>query len=442
MTRSRVFLLIALLCFLSATFIRVNNNFKFIPAGGYDASGHLSYIYQMKSGWSIPLANEGWSTFHPPLYYFLMAGIWKALGGKSPWPVHIILRMVSTLLNLAIAILTLLCINLLWPEQPLTSILGICFILFVPVHIYSSSMIGNEQLTAFLISTDLWLLILYMLKPRLRSLMAILMGVFSGLALLSKYTGALILITIVICLSQRIIFNDGHRKKHVFSLLTIILICFLISGGYYVRNMLFFGNPFVLGQDYPVIAKVMDEQPPGDRQWSDFFGFDLRTFYDPIIRNPEGSIPISRSRYVWSLVYSDFWFDSMAHFLLLKSDPWRQRIGTILLWLGIFPIVLFILDVGKETAINFRERMNTPTFPLLVLLLLNLISFIIFNIKTPHFSAGKASYFLASSVPIAVFMALGTQRFFQKGTVFKMVGLFLLILIFGLSSAAFFLTYT
>ncbi|MGA1842655.1 MAG: ArnT family glycosyltransferase [bacterium] len=420
----------------------MNNNFKFIPAGGYDASGHLSYIYQMKSGLDIPLANEGWSTFHPPLYYFLMAGIWKALVGKSPWPVHDILRTVSTLSNLAIALLTILCINLLWPEQSLIQLLGICFILFVPLHIYSSSMIGNEHLAAFLISVDLWLLILYIQKPRLRSLMTILMGVFSGLALLSKYTGILILATIVICLFQRIIFNDGHRKKHVFSLITVIVICFLISGGYYVRNILFFGRPFVLGQDYRVIAEVMDEQPPGYRQVSDFFGFDLKTFYDPIIRNPGGNIPISRSRYVWSILYSNFWFDSYAHFLLLRSAPWHRKIGLILLWLGIFPTLLFFLDVGRETAKNFRERMNTPTFPLLILFLLNLISFIIFNIKTPHFSAAKASYFLASSIPIAIFMGRGTQRCLQKGTVFKIVGVFLLIIIFGLSSAAFFLTHT
>ena len=441
MTRSKVFLLIILLCFLAAALIRLNNNFKFIPAGGYDAGGHLSYIYQMKSGWGIPLANEGWSTFHPPLYYFLMANIWKALGEKSPLPIHVILRTVSTLSNLAIALLTLLCINMIWPERPLISLLGICFILFVPLHIYSSSMIGNEQMTAFLISVDLWLLILYIQKPRLRFLMAILMGIFSGIALLSKYTGILILATIVICLFQRIISNDCHRKKHILSLITVIIICFIISGGYYVRNILFFGRPFVLGQDYQAVEEVMDEQPPGYRQISDFFEFDIKTFYNPVIRNPEWKIPISRSRYIWSILYSNFWYDSYAHFLLLGSAPWRRKIGVILLWLGIFPTLIFFLEAGKETAINFRERMNTATFPLLVLFLLNLVSFIIFNIKTPHFSAAKASYFLASSLPIAIFMGRGTQRCLLKGKVFKMIGIFLLILIFGLSSSAFFLTH-
>ncbi len=442
MCRSRVYFIIILLCFLAAALIRANNNFRFVPAGGYDASGHLSYIYQIKSGWGIPLANEGWSSFHPPLYHILMAAIWKTLGNRSPWPVHIIIRMVSTLLNLAIAMLTLLTINLLWHKRYLISLLGISFILFVPLHIYTSSMIGNEQLTAFLVSTGIWLLILYRQKPHLRYISAILMGVVSGLALLSKYTGLLILITIVICLLQKILFNDDHRREYGFSLLTVIIISFLISGGYYVRNMLFFDQPFVLSQEYLIVAEAMKQQPPGDRQWSDFFGFDLRTFYDPIIRNPEGNIPISRSRYVWSLVYSNFWFDSFAHFLLLKSAPWRQRTGIILLLLGIFPTVLFLLDTEKEIALNFKERMDTPTFPLLVLFLLNLMAFIIFNIKIPYFSAGKASYFMASSLPIAVFMARGTERYLQKGMVFKMVGFFLLILIFALSSAVFFLTYT
>lgn len=321
-------------------------------------------------------------------------------------------------------------------------LLGICFILFVPLHIYTSSMIGNEHLTAFLISIGLWLLILYPHKPKFCPVLAILMGVISGLALLSKYTGILILLTILICLLQRILFNKGRRKEHVFTLMTVVIICLLISGGFYVRNILLFGHPFVLSQDYPVVAKVMKQQPPGERRWSDFLGFDLWIFRDPIIQYPQENIPNSRSRYIWSLVYSDFWFESFSHFFLLKCDPWRQRVGIILLWLGILPTFLFLLEIGKETVLNFKKRMDTPTFPLLVLFLLNLMAFIIFNIKTPHFSAGKASYFLTSSLPIAIFMGRGAEQWLQKRVIFKIIGICFLILIFALSSVAFFLTYT
>lgn len=444
MNHNKFYLLMGIVFFFLAAGIRINNNFRFAPACGYDAAGHVSYIYQLKAGWGTPRADEGWSTFHPPLYYFIMANFWKHLGQKLHFPMHMLFRLFSTLMNLGIALLVVMAINMVWPQKYSLSLLGLCFVLFLPLHIYSSSMIGNEQTAAFFISLGIVLLIAYNQrpKPRQRMVLAILMALISGFALLSKYTGIFLVMTITICLTQKIVFEPGRRREHILHLALVFLGCLLISGSFYGRNISLFGTPFPLTQNYPCVAEVMEKQPPGQRRWFDFFGFDLTIFRDPIVRKARGGISPSRSRYVWSLVYSNYWFESFSHFFLLQCDKWRQELGKLLLFLGIFPSFFFVLEIGRESFQAFRRKLNTSTFPLLVLFFLNLSGFIVFNLKTPQFSAGKATYFLASALPLSIFMSRGVQRWMQKGRIYIFIGFVCLMLIFGFSSLAFFLTYT
>ena len=430
--------------FFLAAGIRINNNFRFAPACGYDAAGHISYIYQLKAGWGTPRADEGWSTFHPPLYYVFMANLWKYLGQKFSFPVHMLFRLFCTLMNLGMALLTVTAIHMLWPQRYSLSMLGLCFVLFVPLHIYSSSMIGNEQTAAFFISLGIVLLIAYnqTQKIRWRLIFAILIALTSGLALLAKYTGIFLVVTVAICLIQKMLFEPGHCREHILHLALVLLGCLFISGSFYWRNISLFGTPFPFTQNYPCVAEVMKKQPPGQRRWADFFGFDLNIFTDPVVRKARGGISPARSRYVWSLVYSNYWFESFSHFFLLQCDKWRQELGKLLLFLGIFPSFLFVLELGRESFQAFRKKLNTSTFPLLVLFFLNLSGFIGFNLKTPQFSAGKATYFLASALPLSIFMSRGVQRWMQKGRMYQFIGLVCLMLIFGFSSLAFFLTYT
>jgi len=444
MNNTKFYLFMGVVFFFLAAGIRINNNFRFAPACGYDAAGHVSYIYQMKAGGGTPRADEGWSTFHPPLYYFLMANLWKYFGQKLSFPIHMLFRLFSTLMNLGMAFLVVMAINMVWPQKYSLSLLGLCFVFFVPLHIYSSSMIGNEQTAAFFISLGIVLLIAYNRtpNPRQRIVLAILMALISGIALLSKYTGIFLVMTIAVCLTQKIVFEPAHRREYILHLALVFFGCLLISGSFYWRNISLFGTPFPFTQNYPCVAEVMKKQPPGQRRWSDFFWFDFTIFRDPVVRKAGVGMSPSRSRYVWSLVYSNYWFESFSHFFILQCDKWRQKLGRILLFLGIFPSFLFVLEIGRESFQAFRKKLNTSTLPLLVLFFLNLSGFIVFNLKTPQFSAGKATYFLASTLPFASFMSRGVQRWMQKGKVYKCIGFVCLILIFGFSSLAFFLTYT
>src|SRR5713226_1207950 len=49
------------------------------PAIGFDYAGHLDYVRFIDFNLSIPLADRGWQTYHPPAYYALAAAVFEAL---------------------------------------------------------------------------------------------------------------------------------------------------------------------------------------------------------------------------------------------------------------------------------------------------------------------------------------------------------------------------
>ena len=55
---------------------------------GFDAQGHLDYIRYVLEQSAIPVANEGWQMYQPPLFYVLCAGVTKldlTTIGRGAW---------------------------------------------------------------------------------------------------------------------------------------------------------------------------------------------------------------------------------------------------------------------------------------------------------------------------------------------------------------------
>ena len=50
------------------------NNASMLPhLGGFDKGGHSDYIDYIQKHWALPLPNQGWEMFQPPLYYGISA---------------------------------------------------------------------------------------------------------------------------------------------------------------------------------------------------------------------------------------------------------------------------------------------------------------------------------------------------------------------------------
>src|SRR5207245_9975062 len=73
-SRRQLFVLLGL-CII-AWLILFSNNAKMLPfPSGYDSKDHLAYIKYIQDHRALPLPNEGFEMFQPPLYYVLSAGV-------------------------------------------------------------------------------------------------------------------------------------------------------------------------------------------------------------------------------------------------------------------------------------------------------------------------------------------------------------------------------
>src|SRR5205823_3989281 len=78
-----------------------NNVSKLPPLFGFDRDGHLDYINYILQKKALPLADDGWQMYQPPLFYLLAASIISTSGLSASADATIeILRGISALASL------------------------------------------------------------------------------------------------------------------------------------------------------------------------------------------------------------------------------------------------------------------------------------------------------------------------------------------------------
>ena len=59
----------------AAVCLRVWNALEGPLLWGYDAAGHIAYVFYLDRYAALPFAHQGWGYFHPPLHYLLGWGM-------------------------------------------------------------------------------------------------------------------------------------------------------------------------------------------------------------------------------------------------------------------------------------------------------------------------------------------------------------------------------
>ena len=119
---------------------------------GYDAWGHISYVFFLDMYRAIPYADQGWSYFHPPLHY-LFGWVLMQLGNPEVLVVGISLLGVAA--SLGVAALAIRPIRQALSDRPALALLGFSAVAYLPVHVYVSPMPGNEMVATFLAAAAL-----------------------------------------------------------------------------------------------------------------------------------------------------------------------------------------------------------------------------------------------------------------------------------------------
>jgi hypothetical protein len=389
--------LIAWLC------MAVNNIGKVPLYAGMDSADHFRYIEYVATTWRIPLAGEGWQMFQPPLYYFISALLFKVLNPIFSWEnVLMSLRIIPLFCGGLLIELCWRTLRYAFPGREDLQIVGTIVGGLLPMNLYISQFIGNEPLAGCLSAVAVFLVIRYLQFPAPSPWSAsALMGLFLGLAMLTKITAVLLVFPVLLAVAYKDLAEHATAMRGllftVFKRIGVILgVAFLVSGWYYVRNYVEMGRFFIGGWD--ASRNIVWWQDPGYRILEQFYSFGESLFY-PVYSAMTG---------VWDSLYSTFWLDGFLSGVCIYDfrPPWNYGFMLAGTWLALLPT--FAIGVGMVASLinSLGEGRRVFVFcSLCVGIYLSAILYLFLTI--PIYSTGKATYALGIVPCFAVLCAEG-----------------------------------
>ncbi len=373
--------------------IRVHNAFQY-PLMGYDALYNWQYVESLTESWELPDPEAGWSTSHPPLFYYVSAALVRALpefADRQPRLEVVGVRLIGSLAGLLMAWLAAACVRSVAPGDVLRARLAAALVLFTPAHIYLSGMFHEEIWVATFSSLAVYASFRGTRARSDKGSRFVAMGLAGGLAWLTKLTGALTLAAVA--LAELVEGLRARRTAGTFKNVAVLCVVALAVGGwYYARNWFNFG--YLYPQSLPV-HEVMFTMPPGVRMAADYFRLPLATFTDPQLLAPD----LLRS--IWGSTYATLWFDGHRMFLPAR-DPAVSLLGGALLFLALIPSLAFALGIFRGMLRALRAP-GSGDLPLLFLIAITLAGYVLFTWQNPTFAVLKGTYLLGLSIPFAFY---------------------------------------
>lgn len=373
--------------------MRVVNAFQYNYLWGFDAHFNWEYIQYLTTTWALPDPEALWSAAHPPLFYYVSAAILRAAGPPSAETGVVIIRLIGTLAALATVGLAYAVVRRIAPESPRRALIAGGLLLFLPVHIYMSAMVTEEVIVTLFISLAISALGVSHSDAggSLGPGRVLAIGALCGLAFLTKLSGAL-----VAAAACGTILFEGWRRSSLrwagWRLALVVTAVVVIGGWFYLRSLVLYGYLYPHGLE---IHQVMFTMPPGVRHVSDYFYLPFAIWTDPQVMNHD----LRRS--IWGSTYVTLYFEGHRAFLP-HSVPIVDRLGGVLLALGLVPTTAFVVGAVRGARRVFTQRSVTD-FAFLLLIALTLGGYVLFTWRNPFFAVCKASFLLGLSVPFAFY---------------------------------------
>jgi hypothetical protein len=377
------------------------------PLSGYDSAGHAAYAltFLLDGRWAQPL--EGWSTFHPPLYYAVLAAVW----GVTSWLGASVQLYAGRLVSVAALLVAGRVLLVMLRDRgtgPAVASAAVALALFLPATQLAATTLGNEPLGVALASLALLPLLRLQRDPTdVRS--AGLAGLFVGLALATKFTGLFIAGACVVPFLRRDLAAPAWRAAAVAALAVA-----LVAGPVYLRNLWLTGSPVPMTRDEGVVARIEAGLVVRERRPSDYIGLSLETLRRPsIVPRVVGQSTLNGETFneahvhVWGSAYASLWFDTYLRRIPLRGHLDDAVWGPLLSGLGLLPTATMLLGLVLATREAWRRRGRSSDAPLVGMAALALVSFVAFTVRNPAIVASKGAYLLPLLVPAGLFFARG-----------------------------------
>jgi len=377
-----------------AKFVRVP------PAVGFDARHHLHYMDFILDERALPLAADGWSTYHPPLFHLASAAVASLGGGDAA------LKVLPFVSGLAVVWASFWLARRLEPDAPGVQALAVLFAATLPVNLYSAAYFSNESLHAGLASLGLLATTSLLLAPRAGVAALAAAGALFGLAALTKFTVLVVVPVAGFFLAWKLLFVERAPPARAARALAAFAGGFLlVAGWFYARNWLHYGAPVVGNWALPGADQVWWQQP----------GFHTLRYYarfGEVLQHPY----LAGFASFWDGVYATFWGDG---YLGGRADAtvrhtfWSYGFMTVGYWVALPATALLGLGAvsGAVEALGHGEpRRRLARGWLAIAVWALLLAFLSLTLDLPYFGQVKAAYLLMLTAPLAVFFALGVAR--------------------------------
>ena len=373
-----------------------NNATLLSPHTGFDAQPHLDYIKYIQERRALPLPNEGYSMFHPPLYYIVAASTLSAFGLSVTNGV-VLLRFLSMLFAIAQFTLVFFSARLLFPRRFDLRVLALLIAAFLPMQLYLSHYVTNETLAATLVTAALYLGLRLLFSENPSRFEYAGVGAALGAALLTKATAILLVPPLFIALGAQLLTQRSTVGKWLRTFGLMVAVCLAVSGWHYIRVWKHFGQPFVGNWNAAVGSPWW--QDPGYHVVADYFRFG-RSLVSPLFSGFAG-IPDG--------MYSTLWGDALCGgWDIALRPPWNYDLMSGGYLLALVPTVFIVIGISVAVW-RFVANPSAPAFLLLGFSAAMIVGVVLITLRVPSYAQVKSFYALSAVIPLCFFAALGFQ---------------------------------
>ena len=423
------------------------------PRNTYD--DHFHVIRVIHEEHRLPRADEGWQTYQPPLYHLSGAGVYgvcRTVGGVlelSRDRQHAIgrkaIQWISAVCGVATLLLVWRILRDLGGIGGFGRLAGLSVAAVLPGHIYMCGMATNDAMVYLWITLSLWGVIRCTQGEESRRHSGayrwpVIAGVSAGLAMLTKHSGLVALVPMMIFAVGPWIWKSANvfQKKGAGRNTALMVSSALLVGCFpYVRDTLRYGTP--IPSNYTLVEHTMHAQPPGRWQDVSFLSFRMHQ----LMARPW--LHLDQVDSFWTQTYAGLWFDHSSAVSLWRYIPWKKRFlriwgaqrpseedglreqlswgpddvptleawqGRMLYVLGLLPTALVL--IGFCAAFSAGRR--SPGWALVLgCLAINWLVPVFQSLRQPHYSSMKAAFALGSLPAMAAMVALAVGYIDRRG---------------------------
>ena len=398
-----IYCLLALV-FIARIILFINDAPQLPRSMGFDAEAHEQYIQFIEEKHVLPLPNDGWEMYQPPLYYLCSAILLDGCGLSVPDEhATFVLRIINGIVGLVHCWMAWLCFRLLFPKNLSAQTAGLLVAAFLPPHLYLSQYVTNEPLAGLLVTVAFYFLLRVLQTEGKSFLLHLGIGVALGAAMLTKFSLLLAVPLFPAALGLRLLLQKNYSPRNWLWNLGVVVLSFLVvCGWHYERVWTQFGNPIIGNWQINAFAWWQD---PGFRTNAYYLGLG-QVLVAPLFSGIHGFA---------DGIYSTLWGDGLASGVagLAFRPPWNYDLMNTGYLLAIVISVLFVAGFVIALA-RFIRQPKPDWFVLLGLVGIFVLGIVYMSLRVPSYAQVKAFYGFPALVPFSALVAVGWDWLGQK----------------------------